>query len=821
MRGEINTWPSATVKRLMHDLRHAVRSLRNQPLFTLAAALTLALGIGANTAIFSVLYQAVLRPLPYKDPDRLVFVWNSYPRGGGDPTRVSIPDYLDRRAGAPALEDAALFTPHTATLSSGDRPQQLLALAVTPSFFSTLGRDPVLGRGFTPEQARPGADRAVILTYATWMSDFAGDRSVVGRHVRLDGEPYAVTGVLPRDFELPWRGVSLLVPFAFTPAQTSDEERGNEFSLMIGRLRHGATIRRLDGEMQALVGRLIDRLPARAAYMRNSGFTGVATPLADELAGDVRTPLYLLQAGVLLVLLIACANVANLLLMRASGRRQELAIRVSLGAGPWHIVRQLLAEGAVLSAAGAAGGALMGVAGVRGLTALAAEQLPEMAPSVLQPAILAFTLALATLTTVALAVAPALSVFGGGASALKENPMRGSPGRRSSAVRSTLVVAETALAVVMLVAAGLLVKGFVRLARVDPGFSPSHVLTAAVSLPEPRYGDPVAIRQFWSRLLDDVRDVPGVAAAGLVSTVPLSGSLSSGTYRVVGRTSGPTEKPPHGRLDQVSGDYFRVMGIPLVEGRPFDDRDTFDSPRVVIVDRLLARRQFPGRPALGERLNFRSARNYTIVGVVGSIRDADLAQPVTEGRVYFDASQMPLRRMALVVRTGVEPTSLVSPLRTVVRTIDPEQALGDVRTMDGWITRSLGGRRTPMALLAVFGAVALALALVGIYGVVAFGVTERYRELGIRKALGADTGAILTLVFVHGLRTVGAGVALGLVLSWMATRSVQSLLFGVGRHDPVVFAGVAVLLTTTAAVACYLPARRATEVDPMVALRDG
>jgi predicted permease len=806
----------------MHDVRQALRSLRRQPVFTLVAALTLALGLGANSAIFSVVYQSLLQPLPYRDPQRLVFIWNSYPHAGGPPSAVSIPDYLDRRSQAPSLEDAALFTPRTITLSAGQSPEQLRALAVTPSFFSTLGRRPVLGRAFSREQARPGADRSAILTYALWISRFGGDRSVLGRVIHVDGEPTLVTGVLPRDFDLPWRGVSLLVPFAFTPQQTSDGERGNEFSYMIGRLRTGASIAQLDAEMQTIVARLIDRLPARAAYMRNTGFTGVATPIRDQLVGDIRPWLYLLQGGVALVLLIASVNVANLLGIRAVGRRRDLAVRLSLGATRWHVVRYLSVEAAILAALGTVGGVGVASASVRGLRAMAAEQLPERMAVALPPPVAASAIAMAAVVAVLLVAVPALSVFGtDAAAAMKDDASRGSPGRRTLRLRSTLVVAETALSVALLVPAGLLAKGFVRLTHVDPGFSPQDVVTADVSLPAARYADAALLRGFWDRLLDRVRSVPGVAAAGLISTLPLSGPVSSGTYHVVGRLVGPGDRPPHGRLDRTQGGYFKAMGIPLLKGRLFDAVDAVRSERVVIVDRLLERREFPGGSALGHRLNFGSARDYTIVGVVGTVRDADLAEAAGEGRIYFDGAQIPLSKMTLTVKTAVEPASIVPLIREAVRQVDPEQAIGSVRTMDDWIARSLGGRRTPMALLALFGAIALALATIGIYGVTAFGVTERFREFGIRMALGADGRAVVGLVMVHGVRTVGGGILLGLALAAGASQLVASMLFGVQPYDALVFGIVAAILAAAAAAACYLPARRATRLDPTSALREG
>ena len=801
------------------DLRYALRTLRKQPVFTAVAVLTLALGIGANTAIFSLVYRVMLRPLPYRDAGQLVFVWNSWKDGGR--TNVAIPDYLDRRAEAPAIEDATLFTTRNATLSTSGRPEQLVTLAVTPSFFSTLGRGPELGRAFTADEAIPGADRRVMLTHATWRSHFGGDRSAVGRSIQLNGEPHEIVGVLPADFELPLRDVALLTPFAFTPEQMSDQARGNEFSFMIARLRPGATVEQLNAQMRAIVARLIDRLPARAAYMRNSGFTGAAVPIREQLVGDARSPLLLLQAGVLLVLLIACANVANLLLMRATGRSRELAIRSSLGAHPKRIVRQLLIEGTVLSALGAVAGLALAAFSVRALAAMLADQIPFAADAAIDGTVLAFTLAITLLTGIVFGMVPALTVIRGGvATALKEDGGRASAGRATSATRSLLVVGEVAVAVMLVVGAGLLVKSFARVTRVDAGFSSARVLSAQLSLPQTRYRDAAAIRAFWPRLLARVQSIPGVSRAGLTGAVPFSGQDGSGTYRVVDRPLGPTDPPPHAFLNTVGGDFFRTLDIPLRAGRVFNDGDTATAPRVVVIDELLARRQFPGADPIGRQLNFGSPRNYTIVGVVGTINQGDLARPVPEERIYFNVAQVAQSIMGIVVKTEVEPASIAQQLRASVQAVDAEQAISEVRPLDEWRSRSLQSRRTPATLLALFGAVALVLAAIGIYGVLSFAVAERTRELAIRQALGADRGSILSLVLGQGLRTTLAGIGVGLLGASLLTRYLQSLLFGVAPRDATVFGAAALVLASVAVLACYVPARRATRVDPMAALRD-
>jgi predicted permease len=808
----------------MQDVRYAFRSFGRQPLFTAVAVLTLALGIGANTAIFSLLYQALLRPLPYAAPDRLVFIWNTYPLMGLPQASVSIPDYLDRRAQAPALEDAALMTGRSVSLAEGGQPEQLRALTVTPSFFSTLGRFPALGRAFTAEDATPEAERFVILTHGIWQSRFGGDPSVVGRDIRLNGEAHRVVGVLPADFRLPSREIAVLLPFSFTPEQMSDQGRGNEFSSMIGRLRPGATIAQLDAQMKAIVQRNLERLPRFQAFAVTSGFGGYAVDMREQLVGDAKTPLLVLQAVVLAVLLIACANVANLLLMRATGRTRELAIRATLGAGQGRLVRQLVTEGVVLSLFGAAGGVALGFVGLQALIALSAQQIPGLADAWLHAPVLVFTLGLALATGLVFGVVPALSVIRGNTSTLlKDDSTRGSAGRSTSVMRGSLVVVETALALMLLVGAGLLLKSFSRLQDVDPGFASENVLTAQISLPATRYPDAGARRAFWLRLVDGLRGMPGVSAVGLTSNVPFNGNVSSGSYSIVGYTPGPSEAAPHGRQEVVGGDYFRAMQIPLVEGRVFSATDTPDSAPVVVVDRYLADRYFPGRSPLGQQIRRGGPDSppFTIVGVVGTINSIDLGEPVTKERIYYPVTQVPRPGMAVVIKTALDPVALVPQLRAAVQGIDAEQPIADVRTMDQWIGRSLEGRRTPMLLFAMFGALALLLAAIGIYGVLAFNVAQRVREFGIRQALGADRGSILSLVLSHGLKTAGLGLALGLAASYALSRYLQTLLFGVTARDWTVFAGVTALLLTVALLACYIPARRATRIDPMVALREG
>ena len=807
----------------MQDIRYALRTLRKQPIFTLVAVLTLTLGIGANTAIFSLVYQILLRPLPYPDAERLVFVWNSYPLMGLEQASVSIPDYIDRKTQAPAIEDATLFMSRSLNLAESGEAIQVRGLAVTPSFFSTLRRQPILGRAFTEAEATPGADKEVILTHGLWQARFGGEPSIVGRDIRMNGESYKVVGVLPRDLELPGREIGALVPFAFTPQQMSDDSRGNEFSQMIARLRPGATVQEANAQMKTIVGRVLERLPARADFARTSGFTGFARPIREQLVGDTRMALYVLQAGVFLVLLIACFNVANLLLMRATGRGRELAIRTTLGAGHWRLVRQMLTEGVVLSLFGAVAGLAVGIAGVRALIAMSATQIPGQPTATLHLPVLAFTLVLGVVTGLVFGAVPAVSVIRGNTSALlKDDATRGSAGRATGFFRAALVVAEVAITLVLLVGAGLLIKSFANLQRVNPGFESQNVLTAQVVLPASRYPQPEARRAFWQRLIENARKIPGATVVGLTSNVPFNGNVSSGSYSIVGYTPGPGEARPHARQELVGADFFKAMQIPIRDGRDFNDGDTADSPQVAIVDQYLVDKYFKGRSAIGQEIQRGGpdSPKIRIVGVVGTINSIDLAQPVTKERIYRPVMQQPGAGMALIVKAGIEPTQLVSQVRSAVQQIDPEQPVFDVRTMEQWMDRALEGRRTPMTLLGIFGVVALLMSAIGIYGVLAYAVTQRIREFGIRQALGADSRSILSLVLSQGLMRTGIGIVIGLVGAVVLTRYLQSLLFGVGARDLAVYVGVTVLLLGVAMLACYIPARRATRIDPMVALRD-
>lgn len=806
----------------MSELALAARRLKSRPVFAIVAILTIALGVGGTTAIFSLFYQLLLRPLPYGEPDRLFFVWNSYPRMGLPKASVSIPDYLDRIEQAPSVVAATLMTERSINLGSVGTPEQLRALAVTPSFFETLGRSPELGRAFLESDAQPGADHSVILTNALWRARFGGNAALLGQDVRLGGEPYRVIGILPADFEMPAQNISMLVPFAFTPEQRSDQERGHEFSRMIARLAPGASRAALESEMATIVSRNLERLPDRRSFAERTGFRGYAVPIRDELVGDVRTPLYLLQAGVLLVLVIACVNVANLLLMRASERQRELAVRTALGAGRRHLVKELLTEALTLSVLGATLGGLLGVGLLSTLLVLIGDQLPApVAANVHLPVLLAgVTLAVGIGVFVGLVPAVAIlrsDVIG----TLNDETGRTAGSRRSARAQNILVVAETALALSLLIGAGLLVKSFAELRAVSPGFSTTGVVTATLSLPEARYPSPTDRTRFWTQLVDNTRTIPGVSSVGLVSSVPLSGNVSSGSYSIVGYTPGAGEPAPHGRQDLAGADYFKTLQIPLIEGRFFDERDGADAPRSVIVDQYLVRRYFNGQSPLGRQIRRGGPTSpaLTIVGVVGTVNAIDLALPVDKERLYYPVTQQPAPMLSLVLKSDLASSAVVEPLRRVVQKIDPEQPIANVRTMEEWVERSMVTRRAPMMLFTIFGGVALLLAALGTYGVLAFGVLQRTRELGLRQALGADSRAIVRLILWQGLRRAAFGVALGLVAALLLSRLLGSQLYGVAPSDPTVTVGSTLALLAVVIAACSLPAWRAAQLAPAEALR--
>lgn len=820
------------VEATVDDLRFAARALRARPGFVIAAVLTLALGIGANTAIFSVINAFMLKPLPYPDGERLVEVHNSYPGDGLENAGVSIPDFIDRRDQARALEDSALFTWDSFNLAVSGTPERLTGLVATPSLFSTLQVPPVLGRYFSPDEAIPGNDKVVILTFELWRNRFDGDRDIAGSDIRLNGEQYRVVGVMPEGFSFPNRDIQLYVPFAFTKEQMSDESRGNEFSMSIGRLARGATIEQLNAQMDSIVQSNKDRfvgLSERGAgyadFLERSGFSGRAQSWRDYLVGDVQVTLLVLQGVVVFVLLIACANVANLMLSRVLGRARELAMRSAVGAERARVSRQLVLEGVLLGLGGGVLGLILSFVIIQLIELFGIDRSSQNFDVVIDPYVLLF----AFLVSVAAGVAFSLISVLAALRLDTQRVIRGGGGQTASAgrltARSVLVSFQVALAVTLLVGAGLLLRSFQNLQEQSPGFDPEGVVAVQLELAGRNYEDSDTRRNFLDRLLASIRQQPGMTRVALTDILPFNHGGAQSSYDIEGYSQASGESRPHGHRRVVSEDYFQAMGIPLVQGRAFDAAiDGVDAPRAVIVDELLASKYFKDVSPLGRRITSDEDENgnailATIVGVVGTIKHDRLNETSSKETYFYFSRQAVPGRASVVVRTSLPPATAARQIREAVVGVDPEQPVFGMMTMDERIARSLGEQRAPTMLLSMFSVVAVLLAVVGIYGVLSYSVGQRTTELGVRMALGAETGNVLGLVLRQGAWLIGAGLLAGVLAALLLTRFLGSLLFGISMFDPLTYGLVALLLMTVGVAACGLPAWRATRISPIAALR--
>lgn len=812
---------------LIQDIRYAVRTLVARPGFAAAVILTLALGIGANAMVFSLIDGIYLKALPYHDDANLIDLSNSYAKSGPLRAGASIPDYLDRRAAAPALADSALYTGISLNLSAEGAPERLRGMRVTPSLFSTLGVGAALGRTFTDDEAEIGREKVVVLGDAMWRNRFNADPGVIGRDLRINGESWRVVGVMPSGFMFPNRDVQLYVPFAFTDAQKSDQQRGNEFSSIVARLAPGADLAQVKAQCDAIVKRNSDRIGAMGAegagfrsFIESSGFTVTVQPLRDLLAGQRSDVLFLLQGAVALVLLIVCANIANLLLTRFSARRKEISVRTALGAGRARIARQLLIEALVLALAGGLLGLSIAIAGARliGASGLVPDWV-VVSPDV---RVIGFGLALSIVAGLLFGLLPVLTAIGTHPQeALREAGRLGGGGRGARSTRNVLVIVQLALAVTLLAGSGLLLRSFAKVTQESPGFRSGGLLTASIALPTSKYPDGPARARGFSRIMDVVRAMPGVEVAGLTDGVPFSGGEGGASYRIAGQdTGGP---PPHGHVLSVDEDYFKAMGIPLISGRTFSRADLDAATKTVVIDESFAKKQFPQGDALSQQLDMGTPGTpnlYTIIGVVSTTKYADIAAANTEEAYYFNFADSPSSNALLTLRSKTAPTALIEPLRAVIRSVDSDLPLFDIKSMDDRIDRSLAGRRVPMQLLGGFALLALILAGIGIYGVLAFAVAQRTGEFGVRMAIGASDTQIRRHVLKDGANLIVIGLGLGVMGAIALGFALHSQLFGVGRVDPASLFGVVCVLGATACLACWLPARRAAAIDPIVALRN-
>jgi putative ABC transport system permease protein len=800
---------------LLDDLRSAVRRLRRAPGFTAAAVICLALGIGANTAIFSVINAVLLRPLPYPQADRVMMVWEARHADRVERNNVAPYNFLPWKSESGVFQQLAAVYDTRVGLTGHGEPVQVPAEYASADLFPMLGFRPILGRTYTAEEDRPGAAPVVVLSHGLWQRRFGGGRDVVGQRLELDGVPHTIIGVLAPGAAIVGRPETpeVWVPVGLDPAQDYHGVRGR-YLIAIGRLKEGASREQAQASLSAIARRLEEQFPEY-----NTGWDVNVVPVTDDVTGQLRRPLLLLAGVVGLVLLIACANVANLQLAQATARRREIAVRAALGAGRGRVARQFLAESMLLGLGGGVGGVLLALWLTAALSARAEAGIPRLGEVSVDAATLGFTLLVSLVAGIGFGLIPALRAGRADLqAALKDGDRSGTPGGHRA--RGMLVASQVALSLMLLVGAGLLLKSFARLQQVDLGFEPERVLTARVSLPDARYPGPAQQAAFFDGLVRRVEALPGVSAAGTVSWLPLSGLRSATDLWIEGRPIPPPDTRPGAHIQAVTPDYFRAMGIPLREGRTFAASDGLEQPKAVVVSRSFADRYLAGEPALGQRIAmpWGDTLRGTIVGVVGDVRHAGV-DSLPHPTLYWAESQWPWNAMTLVVRTSQDPARLASVVVAEIHAIDPQLPVADVRPMLSYFGDTLARRRFTMTLLAGFAATALALTAVGLYGVMAYSVAQRTRELGIRLALGASRQRVLKAELRRALAVVAAGVAAGVAGAAAFSRVLESLLFGVSETDPAVFALIVGLLAAVGLAASWIPARRATRVDPMVALR--
>ncbi len=813
------------MKGLSQDLRYGFRTLIRNPGFTAIAVVSLALGIGANTAIFSVVNAVLLRPLPFHDPERLVMVWEDASAIGFPRSDVAAANYMDWKAQNKVFEDMAPLNWKSFNLTGDGEPERILGHGVTSNFLSLLGVQPIIGRNFSVEEDNPDATRVAILSYGLWQGRYAGDSAIVGRDILLNDEKFAVVGVMPADFQVLQGDIGVWVPLALTPRQIAD--RDNHYLTIVARTKPGVSVKQANADILTISQRIARDYPDDAANLSSA-----VVSMREQLAGKVRQPLIMLLVAVGFVLLIACANIAGLLLSRATARRKEIAVRTALGAGRWRIIRQLLTESVLLAGAGGALGLLVAVWSFTLLRQLIPDGMVYLTDLSFDLPVVCFAMAVSLLTGIVFGIAPAVQASRIDLNqALKQGGGRASTGAAGNTLRGALVIVEVALAMVLLIGAGLMIRTVFNLHGQYAVFRPERLLTMRTTLPDNKYrdlGEYVAKEHarrvaFYDQVLERVGALPGVVGAGYTTSVPLAWKGGANGFILEGRQPEPG-LVPNAIQRQISTAYFQTLGISLREGRYFDDLDGPESRPVAIINESMARAYWPDENAVGKRFKFGTtgAPWMTIVGIVADVRQMGMDAPV-KAEMYLPYRQVSSHPWFgprdLVVRTSGDPMTLASAVRQVIRTIDPNQPVSNIGTMEDLLTRETGSRRLGMILLSAYAGLALLLASLGIYGVLSYLVVQQTPEIGVRLALGALPRDILGLVIKKGAVLVVSGVAIGGIAALALTRLMASLLFGVSAADPLVFLGISALLTGVALAACFVPARRATKVDPMTALR--
>ena len=817
---------------LLQDIRFGLKLLWKEKAFSATVLLTLGVCIGANSTIFSVINSILLKPLPYDEPHRLVTLYNSYPGAGAERASSGGADFFFRREGLDAFEEVANYQGWGNTVGEAGSTERASTMRVTSTFLPLLRVTPLLGRNFLWEEMEPGNHQKVILGYRYWQDRYQGDPSVLGQDLRVDGEPYTIVGVLPEHFRLAGenRPRDFLLPIPFRPEERTLEGLHSNNYEQMARLAEGASIEQARAQVDGLNARLTDEwpVPNGRQLLEDVGFNTQVHLAKEDMLREIRPTLLMLWAGVAFVLLIGCVNIANLMLSRSNVRMRELATRLALGADRGTLAKQLLTEAVLLGVLGGGLGLLAGYGGLQLLTTLGVENLPRGADISLDATVLVFTLLLGLGAGILFGAIPLVHVMRSDLNSVFRSESRsGTASRGAVWTRNGLVTGQVAVAFLLLIGAGLMLQSFREVLKVDPGLEPEGVVGGFVHLAPSRYPDPLERVQFVDRLLEEIRAMPGVTSAAVTSSLPFSGNYSASVILPEGYMPQPGE-PVLSPFNSVVGPgYFETLGIPVLEGRAFEAGDNEVTPQVILIDEWLADRYFPGESPVGKRMLFGTVPGmeedeepylYTIVGVVGSHRQGNLIESEYVGAYYFPYSQDPRSVVTLVLKTDGDPMALAEPAREVVSRLDPEVPFYGARTMEDRIDESLLERRSPMLLLMIFAGVALFLAAVGIYGALAYSVTQRTREMGIRIAIGSGTRDVFQLVVGQGLKVVGAGLVLGGIGSLGLSRLIRSLLYGVQPTDAGVMVSVAALMALTGLVACVLPARRATRIDPVVAL---
>jgi predicted permease len=823
--------------RLLQDLRFALRVLWKDRSFAVTTVATLALCLAANVAIFAIVDGVLLKPLPFDQPDRLVKIFNSYPGAGVEVADSGVPDYFDRLSGVTAAEEIAMYRQSGVTVSGSGlgEAERIQAMTVTPSFFRVLRAQPQRGQAFTNAQGEIGQEKVVILTHGFWQRVFGGRDDAIGQDLRLGGEPYRIVGVMAPGFRFLNPDIQLYRPAAFTPQEKSDESRHSNNWQQFARLKPDATIEQAQSQLNAINAANFERFPAWREILTNARFGTTAVDFQENLIGEQRSTLSMLWGGAIFVLLIGCVNVANLALVRSTARVRELATRHALGASFARLSRQSLTESLVLAVAGGAAGLGLGWWALQAAPFFGFDRLPTGIDVHIDSRVVAFTTLLVTLVGIVVGLIPIVAMRHANiAQVVREEGRSGTQGRGPRLMRRVLVTSQVAFALMLLIGAGVLLASFDRVLRIDPGFRPENVLTGTLSLPAARYADDDSVRATTERLLERIRAVPGVVGAGATTTIPFGGSYSDSVILAEGYQMQPGESLISPGQMSVTDGYFEAMGATLVSGRLFNAGDTEGRPKVLIIDEMLAKRFWPNGDAVGRRMyQPTSAENLlakpaeeemlTIVGVIASMRIRGVVESTANrrtGNYFFPIRQRPARAIALAIRTSQAPATLIGAIRREVSQIDAELPFYGVRTMEERLSAAVIDRRTPTVLASGFALVALFLAGIGIYGVLAYQVSQRRREIGIRMALGAANGSIFTLVLREGALIVALGAAFGLTGAFLLRQTIQAPLYEVGAMEPGVVAMVAGVLIAVAMVACLLPARRAAKTDPMIALSE-